>query len=313
MRKLSNQKDMRRKVIGGVSEEDVNLFIQNIQGHYDVLEKDLNQRIEELTTSNSKLQTEFDQYIENTITIEEKNELQNSLEQAQNDSFNYLNQCEEKDRIIADLQENPTNPSLEEFAILENQLRSSRNDLEESLRINMELSNQMNQVETHHSTHMKKSTEAIAQLETALAESKEKELQLINEHQDVVTSLEEKLKQPSSTNKSNSDIHAIFKQLDGLKDQVTIINNLNEELEMERKRADEAEQAMTQVRSWLQELMDKFYTEQEQLESQFTNIQEKYNTIQNDVNGFETKLTNFRSITGLEMDVFLDTLPIKNK
>ncbi|MCD8509824.1 MAG: hypothetical protein LRY73_08105 [Bacillus sp. (in: Bacteria)] len=94
VRKLSMQKDMRRKVIGGISEEDVNLLIQNIQEYFEELEKDYNTKITELTDSKTKLVTEFDQYIQHSK--KEKAALEASLLELKQDSQKYAEEVKEK-------------------------------------------------------------------------------------------------------------------------------------------------------------------------------------------------------------------------
>lgn len=277
------QKDMRRKVIGGISEEDVNLLIQNIQEYFEELESEYNKKITELTTAKTNLVLEFDQYMQHSK--KEKAALEASMEELQRDLNKFLEESKEKDQIIADLEAK----------------------LADGFQVTQEPQ------ETQDNDELQAKVES---LEIALHESREAEERLKSE----TSRLEDKLQRLESAQKSDNDFQTVIMQLDKLKDQVVIINDLKmqvederdravkaeEILEVERSRTEVAKSELEQLRAILQDVKGKYHREQTLLELKFSDICEKYRLMEADLSSFYSNLSSFKKQSETEMAELFD-------
>ncbi|MHB1125840.1 MAG: hypothetical protein ACYC2T_02630 [Bacillota bacterium] len=268
LRKLSNQQDIRKKLIGGFSEEDVNAYVNNIYAHFQQIEDEYKQNIEKLDSSNSELINQFDAY--KRQTAEQMVKLQESLNAGKK-------QTSEITRLTGENNEFKT-----QIDQLVGQLSAAEQDNEQLRAHTEELAREKN-------------------VHTTQISSLEKE---ISSTRIIVRDLDEKLKQKNNANPINN-IHAM---LDQLKDQITVIDNLQQQLELERNRAEKAEKEMSQFWGWASSLKERIHKDQLELEVQFTEIDEKYKAMHAEVNGLRTNLENFRLITEMEIDEFYNTV-----
>ncbi|HAQ06511.1 MAG TPA: hypothetical protein DCR24_02915 [Bacillus bacterium] len=82
------------------------------------------------------------------------------------------------------------------------------------------------------------------------------------------------------------EVFNIYQQLEALtEDQVKINKELQEQLEIEQKRANKAERSLAEMAKWVSELKDKLYSEQNLFENQFKQMAERYGRFQSEING----------------------------
>ncbi|MCD8509825.1 MAG: hypothetical protein LRY73_08110 [Bacillus sp. (in: Bacteria)] len=168
----------------------------------------------------------------------------------------------------------------------------------------------------HNKEDLDELTAKIENLEVSLQESREAEDRLKEE----VSKLEEELQTMGSIRESDNDFETVIMQLDKLKDQVVVINNLKGQLEKERERASKAEELMEserlraekaeseveQVRAILQDVKGKYHREQTLLELKFSDICEKYRTMEADMSSFYSNLSTFKKQSESEMAELFD-------
>ena len=61
------QSDMRRKIIGGVSEEDVYAYVETIRQQFRLVEEDLKRQVRELQLSKDELQRDYEAYRQRSL------------------------------------------------------------------------------------------------------------------------------------------------------------------------------------------------------------------------------------------------------
>lgn len=82
---------MRKKLIGGISEEDVSIYIESVRHQFQLIENELNRQIIELQASNEKMRRNFEEYRQKAG--EDKINLQEALKNAVADSSRYKDEC----------------------------------------------------------------------------------------------------------------------------------------------------------------------------------------------------------------------------
>ncbi|MHB1421411.1 MAG: hypothetical protein ACYCX4_17825 [Bacillota bacterium] len=255
LRKISTQQDIRKKIIGGFSEEDVTAYVNNIYEHFQQIENEYKQNIEKLQSSNSELELQLESHLATEKDVDSL--MQNIIE-------------------------------------LEDALKQSQHQVQEEQKIK-------EQIETERRADSARYNDTITMLEAKVSELEEQEQQLRSEHDTIVKALEDKL------NKKNANpINNIHAMLDQLKDQVTDIDNLQQQVEHERIRAEKAEREMSQYWKWVSVIKERFHKDQLELELQFTEIEEQYTAMHAHVNGLRTNLENFRLITEVEIEDLSD-------
>lgn len=139
LRKLSERQDMRKKLIGGVSEEDVDTMINNIQEFFREREQVYRKDLEELQLTRDQLKEELDKYkLNSRMHIDD---LQSALKKYQKD-FTLLE--EEKSIIIAKLKEEHS----QELNRLNVENKELKEDLEKSLLANSDLTARLSVLES---------------------------------------------------------------------------------------------------------------------------------------------------------------------
>ncbi|HCF48742.1 MAG TPA: hypothetical protein DER60_00575 [Syntrophomonas sp.] len=87
-----------------------------------------------------------------------------------------------------------------------------------------------------------------------------------------------------------------------------IVNeNLQRELDAEKKRAEKAEQDISELLDCVLELKNRLYADQIQLEGHFVELEEKQKAMQSDVDGFRSNLNKFCGDTGAEITDLYET------
>lgn len=159
----------------------------------------------------------------------------------------------------------------------ENQERIQQ-EYEERLETERALELERNKTSEHNNT-INMLNNRIEQLETQLQETEKMIEEQANEN----------------GNHTFEQIDAIHKQLDALKEQLRINDMLKQQVELERSRADKAENDVSRFREWALELKEKFYQDQKQLEIQLAEIETKNRTLRGN-------LENLHLDTVLEID-----------
>lgn len=115
-------------------------------------------------------------------------------------------------------------------------------------------------------------------------------------------SLEDKLKNRDSANSASFEIHTLYKQLDHIKDQVIIIENLQKQLEIERAISVKAEDDINQLCNFIEEMKERFSEDKKALEIKLLEIQEKQKSIESDVKSFNNSLFKYSTLDFTEID-----------
>lgn len=262
------QSDMRKKLIGGISEEDVSIYVGSIKHQYQLIENELNKQIDELHASKAEMKRDFENF--KRISGEDKTRLQESMENAIADSSKYMDKCNEKDEVI--------NKMNEGFNLQINKLAS------ENLRFENEIENLSKQLLSY-----------------------KKDIEIKNRLESKVEELEKQLNESrkSTDNKASgfkNEIDTIYNQLVSLKTQMDINDNLQQQLENEHIRSDNAEMEISRLKEWVSGLKNKFKSEKNRLEAQSVKIEDKYNAIQSDFKCMRTVFEDFCMNTDMEID-----------
>jgi chromosome segregation ATPase len=334
--KITVQTDMRRKLIGGVSEEDVSKYIESVRQQYHLVEDELKKYIVELQSSKDILQRDFESYRQKSG--EQKARLQEALEKALNDSSGYMNECMEKDEIVNEKDERyhsdvnrliSENRQLEskcdelekkllsfeqeierlntDTATLEETLKKSQSKVEEGQRIREQVEQELeikiaevadcnetkNMLASKVEELEKQLSEERKMVEEYYEEYKVMKHQLKGEQDNIVKSLEENANLNSKVSGFKNGIDAIYNQLNALNEQVCINENIQQQMVLERIRADNAEKDISQFWEWVSGLKDRFHKDHVQLKAQFNEIEEKHKLMQSDINALHTNLENF--------------------
>jgi chromosome segregation ATPase len=342
LRKLSERQDMRKKLIGGVSEEDVDTMINNIQEFFREREQEYRKDLEELQLTKDQLKEELDKYkLNSRMHIDD---LQSALKKYQKD-FTLLE--EEKKVMVTKLNE--------EHSLEINKLKDENLDLKEQLKksvlANSDLNTRLSTLESKQAlkddlifriSQLENSLkEAKGQLDQSLADNeflkehiKEEKQFLVNDYQmrleehvnknvfleeqlkekedfielqrkDYEKSLkilEDKLNNRSSANSASIEIHTLYRQLEQIKDQVILIENLQKQLEIERARSVKAENDINQLCAFIEEMKERFSEDKKALEIKLLEIQEKQKIIESDVNSFNNSLFKYSTLDFTEID-----------
>lgn len=98
------------------------------------------------------------------------------------------------------------------------------------------------------------------------------------------------------------EIEAVYRQLENLTEKVRVNTDLQQQLEIERLRADKAEKNLARLTQQLSELKERFYSDQTELEIKFMEIEEKHRIFQSEINSLLTGLHDFRVNTCTSID-----------
>jgi chromosome segregation ATPase len=366
--------ELRRQIIGGISEDDVKQCINTIQHHYQDAEKALLDKIEALESYKRKIMKESE-------TLRQENEaekaaLHEKLEVVTADLSDYQTRCQENEiqlkeieerysaelnqleserqqlgseyselaQQAADLEkhskeiteekidlENKYRAQKFRIAVLEQEIALSRGELDERTKLCEELRQQNNElalalkdteskaekeirakrIELANSLEMREMLEArIEELEEQLSQSKKKTEDLYQaflEMEQKAQVLEKQVDENSKPVSYKGEIDAIYHQLNLLNEQLIVNENLQRELDAEKKRAEKAEQDISELLDCVLELKNRLYADQIQLEGHFVELEEKQKAMQSDVDGFRSNLNKFCGDTGAEITDLYET------
>lgn len=213
--------DFRRKLIGGISEDDVEDYINMIQLQFQYKENKLNEQIEELISLKDKLRIEFNTYIEKAE--QEKKKLLEDLENTKKSLEEQTMQCNENEALISDLKE---------YKAMYEQEKSSN----EALSKDVEILKKKLQEEMLRSSAK---DEAVGMLTRSLGRPGESS-------------------QPISKPKNfDLELDSLYKELEKVKSQVEMNNDLQRQLELEKQRSEKVEKEMGDFFKRMLELKDK--------------------------------------------------------
>lgn len=231
--------DFRRKLIGGISEDDVEDYINMIQLQFQYKENKLKEQIDELISLKDKLRVEFNTYIEKAE--EEKKKLLKELEDAKQ-SLELLK--EQYQTFYARNSE-----SQEKYKTELEQLDAERNQYKLKLdEISKELADVRSKSEVKSSmileleTKLKRKEEAVYENEKLRADLTE---QLKIEQISKAKILDENNQLSSRTMDNNKEMNDLYRELENVKEQIKINQELQKQLEQERSRSERVEKEMT--------------------------------------------------------------------
>ncbi|MDF2890912.1 MAG: hypothetical protein K0R80_1279, partial [Clostridia bacterium] len=244
--------DFKRKLIGGISEEDVESYISAIRMQTEHTVDELNKRIDELVTSRDKLKCEYNILVESAE--EEKKKLYKDLQEVNQSITQYKEQLDTKDVYITELKEKHRL----ELEQLKKRLQEVENEKLSSVSISSEIESLKQKLQQMESS-LKESQEKLQAQSNARelaerqlkeerlqAENKNKaiEEQLKYENMSIVKMIEENKELTSRTLEFNHQLSSACKELEGVKEQVKMNEKLKQQLEQERLRALKAEKEM---------------------------------------------------------------------
>lgn len=122
------QSDLRKKFLGGISEEDVTVYVESVKHQFQLIESALNKQIIELQVSNEVMRRDFEEYRQRAG--EDKIKLQEALKNAVANSLQHKEEFSEKDEIINKMNESfnlEIYKLTQENLRLEKQLMESKN------------------------------------------------------------------------------------------------------------------------------------------------------------------------------------------
>ncbi|MBS8266508.1 hypothetical protein DYI25_18975 [Mesobacillus boroniphilus] len=306
LNKESIHSSLRPKLIGGLNEKDVLKYIDVIEHKYQSIEQEMKKSLYELVSARDRLQKELE--ATKAEVLEEKQNMQASLDQSQKDLAVYAVKCEELEFTIQTLNDN--NNSLinqlqtenshlaAERKELESQLTASRQEIAELKEFSAEFE-QRNQVlelrvkelreelERKPAGNNEQYLEKIKSLEGTIEQYKAE----IEEHRKTRARTEDELKLKKAQVTSckitgfKDEVFNIYQQLDALtQEQVQINKELQEQLKFEQVRAEKAEQRVEILHTWVAQLKERLYGEQNLFEIQFKKMAERYSLFQSEIN-----------------------------
>ena len=195
--------DFKRKLIGGINEEDVANYINMMRLQSDYAETELRERIDELTSSRDVIKHEFDSYLEDAE--EEKKRLIEELKETKESLGHYISLSKTKDTLLADAEENyneemqQLNTSFSHVSSERDALKDQLNDTKKELD---DLKAYISEVDSERRFYKAK----IHELENEIADNIKK----FNERSDNVKELEQQLEQQKlSNNTMNKEIEML--------------------------------------------------------------------------------------------------------
>lgn len=254
--------ELRRQIIGGISEDDVKQCINTIQHHYQGAEKTLLDKVEALELNKRRMTRDFEVYRQETER--EKNLLEEKLNQAMSDFSDYKSRCEQAELELTVI--------VDRYTLEINQLETER----EMISIQCgELSRQVEELEKHSKVIAEEKLEfenknrtqkfRIAVLEQEIALSKgelDERSKLCEELQRHNSELAQTLQEQDG--KSEKEIRAkrieLANSLEMREMLEARIEELQEQLSLSKKKAEDLYQAYLEMEQKTQ-LMEKQYTE----------------------------------------------------
>lgn len=213
--------DFRRKLIGGISEDDVEDYINMIQLQFQYKENKLNEQIEELISLKDKLRIEFNTYIEKAD--HEKNSLQKELEDTKQSLEEQSKLCVEYQSLIYDLKEykNMYEQDKSSNEALNKEVEMLRNKLQEEL------------------LRSSAKDEAVGMLTRSLGRPQGGS--------------------PigGAPISFDAELNSLYKELERVKVQVEMNSDLQRQLELEKQRSEKTESEMTDFFKKMFEFKDK--------------------------------------------------------
>ncbi|MFT9596519.1 hypothetical protein [Mesobacillus sp.] len=306
LNKESIHSSLRPKLIGGLNEKDVLKYIDVIENKYQHIEQEMKKSLYELVSARDRLQKELE--ADKAAALEEKQNMQASLDQTQKDLAVYAAKCEELEFTIQSLNDN-NNTLIDQLQTensrlalerkeLESQLTASRQEIAELKEFTAEFE-QRNQIlelkinelreelERNPSGENQEYVEKIKSLEETIEQYKAE----IEEHRKTRARTEDELKLKKAQVTSckitgfKDEVFNIYQQLEALtQEQVQINKELQEQLKFEQVRAEKAEQRVESLNIWIAQLKEKLYGEQSLFEIQFKKMAERYSLFQSEVN-----------------------------
>jgi chromosome segregation ATPase len=298
--------DFKRKLIGGISEEDVESYISAIRMQTEHTVDELNKRIDELVTSRDKLKCEYNIHVESAE--EEKKKLLKDLQEANQSIAQLKEQLETKDVYITELKEKHR----VELEQLKKRLQEVENEKLSSISMSSEiepLKQKLQQMESALKENQEKLAAQSNARELAERQLKEERLQYADknkaieeqlkvENMSIVKMIEENKELTSRTLEFNHQLSSACKELEGVKEQVKMNEKLKQQLEQERLRTLKAEKEMADFLKSVSELKNSINSNQSLLEGQFKSIGDKYHEMQLDLKGLQKNIDYFKASTG---------------
>ena len=325
LNKESIHSSLRPKLIGGLNEKDVLKYIDVIENKYQDIEQELKKSLYELVSARDRLLKELE--AAKAAAVEEKENMQASLDQSQKDLAVYASKCEEMEFTIQSLNEN-NNSLINQLQNDNSRLAMERQDLESRLTASRkeiaELKEFSAEVEQKNQILELKIDELQEDLERKPTEDNEEYIKKIKslegtieqykieieEHRRTRTRAEDelKLKKAQVTNCKitgfKDEVFNIYQQLDALtQEQVQMNKELQEQLKFEQARAEKAEQRVEILNTWVAQLKEKLYGEQNLFEIQFKKMAERYSLFQSEINeSFEELKKQESAVDSLEYE-----------
>lgn len=224
--------DFRKKLIGGISEDDVEDYINMLQLQFQYKENKLNEQIEELISLKDKLRVEFNTYIEKAGR--EKKKLLEDLEGMQHNLEDYVNQCNTKDAHISELEK--------KIADFQTGFNENSNTITALSQEKLSLSKEIEAVKEK------------LQEERLYSATKIRELEMQNHRLSKQGDIE--TYNTKSAN-YNAELNSLYNELERVKEQVKANADLQRQLEEERQRSEKAEREISDFFKSMLELKDK--------------------------------------------------------
>ncbi|KUG04829.1 chromosome partition protein smc [hydrocarbon metagenome] len=258
LEKLSLQSDFRKKVIGGLSEDDVIKYIDGLRQQSQMVEDELSHHIEELQHAKEKLLKEYEQFKQETR--EEKVKLQEIADKAVAESAVYMQECQDHAALY--------NMEIDKVVNENQRLENERNQLEEQVLLLEKELGRLNSYVNEYTNERKHYRDQIVELEQEILSNQNR----LNEQIKLGEDLERKFEfEKSKTASAAKDISSLRQKISNLEEaqkekqvkfeeEIRINQELVQELELERSRVNSAQKTIDTQTLNIKELEEQLLT-----------------------------------------------------
>ncbi len=255
LEKISLQSDFRKKVIGGLSEEDVIKYIDGLRQQSQMVENELSHYIEELESATEKLRKEYEEFRQESR--EEKDRLQELADRNAADSARFIQEYQDQAVLY--------NSEIDKMTDENYQLMNERNDLAEQV---LELEQELKRLNTCIAEYSNEKTIYVKQItdleQDILDKHNELEAQ-IKLGEDIEQKLEfEKARTASAAKEMNilkQKIAAVeedlIESLNKIEEEQKKNRELEQELESEKNKVNSGKETINTMASKIGELEEQ--------------------------------------------------------
>ncbi len=303
LEQLSPQQGFRRKVIGGISEEDVQQFVKNLYEKAEKNEEIYKKKIEELTAYEEELHKNLEAENRELVKVRESAGYLQYLNTKMEEDIQKLNEELEQARLglpaFSRLENNGVQQSeLDdsykiEVKRLEKEVSQLTRDKEDMVtrisELEKDISLSRSQLAKHEENReLEKGNEYVSEKIAMLEEQLKKSHKKLNKTEQTAKEMEQKFKREqmntAKMSEENANLEAriaqlrdeTYKQLEVLAEQIKERGMVEDQLSYERIRANNVEDDMAELVEMVLNLRGNFQNEQRQLDDELGVLKKKH-------------------------------------